>query len=108
MMKFTGFQTLEIFIVAEEKELNNRGLKIRSSLRVSARVDLSITKNPETQELDYFVSGISRGPGMLLYGSSSARNIQRYGLEYANSFIKWVREVDPRGTNEVSLFKSTH
>ncbi|OAX34182.1 hypothetical protein K503DRAFT_803796 [Rhizopogon vinicolor AM-OR11-026] len=81
-------QTLEIFIVAEEKELNNRGLKIRSSLRVSARVDLSITKNPETQELDYFVSGISRGPGMVLYGSSSARNIQRYGLEYANPFIK--------------------
>jgi hypothetical protein len=63
--------------------------------------------NPETQKLDYFVSGISRGPGMLLYGSSSARNIQRYGLEYADSFMKWLEEVDPRGTNEVSLVKST-
>lgn len=93
--------TLNIFVLAEEESLRKQGLHIWSSLRVSARMDLSVIKNPETQEMNYFVSGVCRGSGILLYGSLSANNIRRYGLDFSHAFLSWIREVDRRSADEV-------
>lgn len=91
--------TLAIFILGEEAMLGRQNLANRlqpSSLRVSARVDLSAITDPESRQLHYFVTGISRGPGMKLYGSVDANTIQRYALEYAHPFERWIGPRDPR------------
>jgi len=93
--------TLSIFVLAEEELLKKQGLHVWSSLRVSARMDLSVIKNPETQKMNYFVSGISTGPGMLLYGSLSTHNIQRFALDFSQPFLSWIRRVDRRPAHEV-------
>ncbi|KAG1890720.1 uncharacterized protein F5891DRAFT_1197804 [Suillus fuscotomentosus] len=91
--------TLEAFIAGEETRLFRYGIKDRlrqSSLRVSARLDLSVITNPESRKLQYFVTGISRGPGMMLYGSVDANTIHRYALEFARPFECWIGPRDPR------------
>ncbi|KAG2125011.1 hypothetical protein BD769DRAFT_1388641 [Suillus cothurnatus] len=73
--------TLAVFIRGEETMLGRQGLENRlqpSSLRVSARVDLSVITDPESKKLHYFVTGISRGPGMMLYGSVDTHTIRRH------------------------------
>lgn len=91
--------TLQVFIAGEETRLFRYGIKDRlrqSSLRVSARVDLSVITDPESRKLQYFVTGISRGPGMMLYGSVDANTIRRYALEFARPFECWIGPRDPR------------
>ncbi|KAG1853976.1 hypothetical protein F4604DRAFT_1932946 [Suillus subluteus] len=91
--------TLSVFIKGEEKMLDGANIENRlrpSSLRVSARVDISVITDPESQELHYFVTGISRGPGMMLYGSVDAHTIWRYALEFAHPFECWIAPHDPR------------
>lgn len=84
--------TLAVYIKAEEMQMRRRGIPefVHSSLRVSARVDLSVIKDPETRQLHYFVTGISRGPGMLLYGALSDIIIRRYALEFVHTFDRWI------------------
>ena len=97
--------TLQAFIAGEETRLFRRGIKDRlrqSSLRVSARVDLSVITDPESRKLQYFVTGISRGPGMMLYGSVDANTIRRYALEFARPFECWIGPRDPRHQTTVS------
>jgi hypothetical protein len=91
--------TLAVFIRGEETMLGRQGLENRlqpSSLRVSARVDLSVITDPESKKLHYFVTGISRGPGMMLYGSVDTHTIRRYALEFARPFECWIGPRDPR------------
>ncbi|KAG2353215.1 hypothetical protein BDR07DRAFT_1383384 [Suillus spraguei] len=90
--------TLGVFITGEERSLSCGNPENRlqpSSLRVSARVDVSIITDPESQELHYFVTGISRGPGMMLYGLVDDRVIRRYVLEFAGPFECWISPCDP-------------
>jgi hypothetical protein len=91
--------TLAVCIQGEEMQLQRNGITKNplSSLRVSARVDLSVIKDPETRKLHYFVTGLSRGPGMLLYGALSAIRIRRYALEFINPFDRWIKALDTRG-----------
>ncbi|KAG1770819.1 hypothetical protein EV702DRAFT_1202293 [Suillus placidus] len=93
--------TLAVYIQAEEMQMRRRGTPefVQSSLRVSARVDLSVIKDPGTQQLHYFVTGISRGPGMLLYGALSDIIIRRYALEFIHTFDRWIgRKESPPAT----------
>ncbi|KAG2362862.1 hypothetical protein BDR07DRAFT_1405696 [Suillus spraguei] len=91
--------TLAVFITGEEVSLSRLGLQETlqpSSLRVSARVDLSVITHPDSQQLHYFVTGISRGPGMMLYGSVSPHTIRRFALEFVRPFESWIGPRDPR------------
>ncbi|KAG1771566.1 hypothetical protein EV702DRAFT_1201881 [Suillus placidus] len=91
--------TLSVLVKGEEVMLGRANIKNSlqpSSLRVSARVDLSVITDPESRELHYFVTGISRGPGMMLYGSVDANTVRRYALEFAHPFECWIGPRDPR------------
>jgi hypothetical protein len=98
--------TLAAFIGGEETALFRHGIENRllpSSLRVSARIDLSVITDPESRELHYFVTGISRGPGMMLYSLVNANNIRRYALEFARPFECWIGPRDPRPQTAVPI-----
>ncbi|KAG1759658.1 hypothetical protein EDD22DRAFT_849099 [Suillus occidentalis] len=89
---------LQAFIAGEETRLFRCGIKDRlwqSFLRVSAWVDLSVITDPESWKLQYFITGISRGPGMMLYGLVDANTIHRYALEFARPFECWIGPHDP-------------
>ena len=63
-----------------------------ASLQLCCRIDLSVMHNIENDIYEYFVTGVSRGLGVKLYGSGEPSTVRAFAYGYLQHFLGHLQD----------------
>ncbi|KAH7919854.1 hypothetical protein BV22DRAFT_1050777 [Leucogyrophana mollusca] len=85
--------TLEELIIQEENQLQQK-----STLRIFARMDISVIADPSTGDLCYFVNEVERSPAVSVFSRifPEFQVPERFADEFGEVWLEWLRECRSR------------